>query len=213
MKVVRSTFAIALFSYSVLDKVGTVKDFQRYVSSQKIQKIRADKEPMILKNDYSVSFLFTPQFSKEGKAHHIVLFRFRTEQREEQLKNHLVVRIISHTYNVFAPVMISKISLFHKLHLSAKASCFVACSRSSLSSAFFLLWQSWYMTLQFIKNSCTVQFRHLMWPCISACRSKSNPLDPLVVENWRTWWRSIVRKTSAFADEMKGKLSVVCLLF
>ena len=139
VKVVRSTFAIALFSYSVLDKVGKVKDFQRYVSSQKIQKIRADKEPMILKNDYSVSFLFTPQFSKEGKAHHIVLFRFRTEQREEQLKNHLVVRIISHTYNVFAPVMISKISLFHKLHLSAKASCFVACSRSSLSSAFFLL--------------------------------------------------------------------------
>ena len=86
VKVVRSTFAIALFSYSVLDKVGTVKDFQRYVSSQKIQKIRADKEPMILKNDYSVSFLFTPQFSKEGKAHHIVLFRFRTEQREGQLK-------------------------------------------------------------------------------------------------------------------------------
>ena len=43
---------------------------------KKTQKIKADKEPMILKNDNSVSFLFTGLFREKSKAHHIVLFRF-----------------------------------------------------------------------------------------------------------------------------------------
>ena len=116
-------------------------------------------------------------------------------------------------HNVSAPVMISNMCQmpfyryynFIKLQLSAKAWCFVACSRSPPSFCFDKV-DTWLCSS--LNSSCAVQFRHLMWPC----RSKSNPLDPLVVENWQTWWRSLVRKTFDFADEMKGKLSVVCLL-